>query len=105
MINADKFEQVFGIYATELWAKPEKEFLEWLNGEAQEVKDVSIPSAERIGHWVKVRGYSTPGGDPVWRCSECGKGIHVFGIECYDREVADSQWVACPNCGIGMVME
>lgn len=46
MINADKFEQVFGIYATELWAKPEKEFLEWLNSEAQEVKDISIPSAE-----------------------------------------------------------
>jgi len=47
MINADKFEQVFGIYATELWAKPEKEFLEWLNSEAQEVKDTSITSAER----------------------------------------------------------
>lgn len=43
MINADKFEQVFGIYATELWAKPEKEFLEWLNSEAQEAKT----SAER----------------------------------------------------------
>ena len=46
MINADKFEQVFGIYATELWAKPEKEFLEWLNSEVQEVQDVSITSAE-----------------------------------------------------------
>ena len=23
--------------------------------------------------WVKVHGYCTPGGDPVWRCSECGK--------------------------------
>ena len=41
MINADKFEQVFGIYATELWAKPEKEFLEWLNSEAQEVNLIS----------------------------------------------------------------
>lgn len=40
MINADKFEQIFGIYATELWAKSEKEFLEWLNSEAQEVKDI-----------------------------------------------------------------
>ena len=31
MKNADKFKGIFGIYATELWAKTEKEFLEWLN--------------------------------------------------------------------------
>lgn len=35
MTNAEKFEQIFGLYATELWSKPEKEFLEWLNAEAQ----------------------------------------------------------------------
>lgn len=34
MTNADKFKGIFGIYATELWAKPEKEFLEWLNEDA-----------------------------------------------------------------------
>ena len=22
------------------------------------------------GHWVEVYGYYTPGGDPVWKCSE-----------------------------------
>ena len=33
MTNADKFEQLFGIYATELWAMPESDFLEWLNKE------------------------------------------------------------------------
>lgn len=31
MTNGDKFMEVFGgLYATELWAKPEDEFLEWL---------------------------------------------------------------------------
>lgn len=30
-INREVFKQIFGIYATELWAKPESEFLEWLN--------------------------------------------------------------------------
>ena len=52
-------------------------------------------------HWVKVHGYATPGGDPVWCCSECGKGLHVYGIEygTYGKDVADHQWVACPNCG------
>ena len=33
MTNADKFKRIFGIRATELWAKPEKEFLEWLNAD------------------------------------------------------------------------
>jgi len=34
MNNAKRFNDVFGIYATELWAMPEKEFLEWLNAKA-----------------------------------------------------------------------
>lgn len=33
MTNADKFKQLFGIYATELWAMPESDFLKWLNEE------------------------------------------------------------------------
>ncbi len=31
MRNAEKFKKTFGLYATELWAKSQKEFLEWLN--------------------------------------------------------------------------
>ena len=56
------------------------------------------------GHWVKVPGFVTPGGDPVWGCSECGKGVHVYGIEAntYAADVADQQWIACPNCGAVM---
>ena len=48
-----------------------------------------------------VTGFCTPGGDPVWKCSECGKGMHVYGIEhgSYGSDIADHQWVACPNCG------
>ncbi len=33
MTNADKFKDVFGIFATELWSKPENEFLKWLNAD------------------------------------------------------------------------
>ena len=33
MNNADRFKEVFGIYATEMWSMPEKLFLEWLNDE------------------------------------------------------------------------
>ncbi len=61
----------------------------------------SVLPKPKIGKWIKVPGYATPGGDPVWCCSECGKGVHVYGIEhgTYGANVADGQWVACPNCG------
>lgn len=41
MTNAEKFKQLFGIYATELWAMPEEKFLEWLNAEALEKQEVN----------------------------------------------------------------
>lgn len=59
----------------------------------------------RKGRWVKAHGsWFTPGGDPVWECSECGKGRHVYGVEhgTYGADVADGQWVSCPNCGADM---
>lgn len=46
MKNAEKFEKCFGIYATELWAMPEQDFLKWLNGEAEEKQ--WIPCEERL---------------------------------------------------------
>lgn len=59
-----------------------------------------MKAANKIGRWVKVGGFFTPGGDPVWQCSECGKGRHVYGIEhgTYGADVSDGQWLACPNC-------
>ena len=64
-----------------------------------------LPSERKYGKWIKARGsWCTPGGDPVWECSECGKGRHVYGVEhgSYGRDVADGQWVSCPNCGADM---
>lgn len=56
------------------------------------------------GKWIKVGGFATPGGDPVWRCSVCGKGQHVYGIEAssYAKDVSDHQWLSCPNCDAEM---
>lgn len=47
MTNADKFKQMFGIYATELWAMPERDFLEWLNDNTQ-LEPHWIPCKERM---------------------------------------------------------
>lgn len=35
MKNADLFKDTFGMYATEIWSMSEKEFLIWLNENAQ----------------------------------------------------------------------
>lgn len=40
MNNADKFKKTFGIYATEVWAMPESEFLKWLNAECADAVEV-----------------------------------------------------------------
>lgn len=40
MINADLFKKIFGRYATDIWALPEKDFLEWLSSEADPCEDI-----------------------------------------------------------------
>lgn len=78
----------------------------WTKVIRQTVEELKAAEPERKkGKWIEVHGYATPGGDPVWKCSECGKGIHVYGIEApsYNRDYTDDhQWVACPNCGADM---
>ena len=74
---------------------PEARYPVWY---ASILKD--LPKARKEGRWVKMSGYATPGGDPVWCCSECGKGIHTYGIEAptYGGDIAEHQWLSCPNC-------
>ena len=64
----------------------------------------TVEPMQKKERWMKVHGFCTPGGDPVWECSGCGKGRHVYGIEAptYQGDVSDYQWVACPNCGAEM---
>ena len=38
-----------------------------------------------MAEWIEDnKKWFTPGGDPVWICSNCGGGRHVFGIESPD---------------------
>ena len=61
MNNAEKFQQIFGLYAEELWAKPVEDFLEWLNAKAQ--------SEQNYGEWINASdGYLD-----VVKCNICGK--------------------------------
>lgn len=49
MTNAQKFQETFGIYATEMWAMPEHDFLKWLNADTSQTEE----TCERC---VYVRG-------------------------------------------------
>ena len=42
MTNAEKFQEIFKKFATEVWAFPEKDFLTWLNAEYKESTTVSL---------------------------------------------------------------
>ena len=102
MTNADRFKAIFGLHATELWAKPEKEFLKWLNADVpdtnvgdmisrqavieamRKAKDKSelhrmlaqLTSAqpERKGKWV---GYDGDWLKTMCKCSKCGAMIDI----------------------------
>ena len=97
-----KFEDAEYLYDPEPGAK------RYTVEDAKEILN-DVPAAAvrpvKEGRWIKARGnWCSPGGDPVWECSECGKGVHVYGIEhgTYGSDIADGQWVSCPNCGAMM---
>ena len=96
----------------ELPPKMDEQGYGWLGrrGVWQMINDFPAANVQEVktGRWVKAKGsWFTPGGDPVWECSECGKGMHVYGIEhgTYGSDVADGQWVSCPNCGAKMEVD
>ena len=42
MNNAEKFMEIFGIYATEMWAMSESDLLEWLNIDYEESQSEEV---------------------------------------------------------------
>ena len=48
MNNAEKFKQIFGLYATELWSMPESDFLEWLNRDVETTQIDHIAESGRM---------------------------------------------------------
>lgn len=52
MNNATKFEQEFGMFATELWGMTYEQFVDWLNLEYDNKRELSI-NAENIISIIK----------------------------------------------------
>ena len=53
MTNADRFQQIFGLFATEVWAFSEKEFLNWLNAEPPELTVKAITKCGKCVNYDK----------------------------------------------------
>ena len=54
MTNAQKFQETFGIYATEMWAMPEHDFLKWLNADTPQTESTGSPIGDYrdgVGAW------------------------------------------------------
>jgi Lar family restriction alleviation protein len=82
MNNADKFKSAFGLYATEVWAMPEKEFIEWLH---KEDDGHTIEQKQKGAKMGKLKPCPFCGGEAViWKSQplEIGKII-----ECQDCDV------------------
>ena len=80
MTNAEKFIEVFNIHATELWAKPENEFLKWINSEYK---------LSNQSHGIKN-----------FVCHHCGRKYAVHShTEEYDEAGFYYYYSECPSCG------
>jgi hypothetical protein len=90
MNNAEKFREVFGMFATEVWAMPEDTFLKWLKSDT---KSASIEPRKK-GKWHYTDAY------PHWMCCD----------QCFKKFLPNREWVElyniptnfCPNCGADM---
>ena len=126
MKNAELFKNVFGLYATEVWAMKEPVFLLWLNGETAEpcadcisrkaaidaclkglnrkemVANIKalppVTPAPKMGHWIAQDIHNC---HTNFRCSECDY-VYDF-IHLYGEPTAD--YTYCPNCGAKMEVD
>lgn len=91
MTNADRFQQVFGLFATEVWAFSEKDFLNWLNEESSlddDTYDITIHCESKEEHdKVKKGKWHVIKGTGLASC-DCGYITDRYSI--YDF---------CPVCG------
>lgn len=83
MTNAELFKATFNMYATEMWSKPEREFLTWLNDTADN---------KATANWMYDWGH--------YKCSECGyQAPEMLDGVTLKYNLSDN----CPKCGRKML--
>jgi len=77
MTNREKFKEIFNLYITEIWAKPEKEFLEWANSNYKEIQNSF----------------------KQFKCDKCGYEYLTEAEPQWDEAYDFTYWEAnCPKC-------
>ena len=77
MTNREKFKEIFNLYITEIWAKPEKEFLEWANSNYKEISNSF----------------------KQFKCDRCGYQYLTEAEPQWDENYCFTYWESnCPKC-------
>ena len=77
MTNAQKFQETFGIYATEMWTMSEHDFLKWLNADTPQTESleqfrVDLEYHTDATHFGKAKGESTTTNTADTPQTDCG---------------------------------
>lgn len=80
MTNAAKFNEVFRLFASEIWAMPESDFLLWLNEEYN-------GEERKTGKWIVTSRNGI-------LCSECKSGTRKMPML-----LGNPLYKFCPFCG------
>ena len=78
MNNADKFKQVFGIYASELWSMPKEEFWDWISADASPIKAIEDIKTEIDEQYDRVHPYDI----------SCAEGLEM-ALNIVDKYIAE----------------
>lgn len=92
MTNGERFKDLFDLYVTEVWAMPEKDFLEWLNTLTTATEPV------KHGQWLSVKVMDDEADFGETDGAECS----VCGYSTNSEYWAKTYYHYCPNCGAKM---
>ena len=120
MTNGDKFMEVFGgLYATELWAKPEDEFLEWLTSLYEPTEELHewCDDCKEYDHdkhccprWNHVIKKTLDELKANWQTAKVNNADDPYGLGMYGDcsecgAMVNENYAFCPNCGARLEWE
>ena len=79
MVRAEKFKEVFGIYAEEFWTKSEQEMLDWIGEEMEPISKVILQGKYTLDGFITIGGACENCSNVVIcgdkYCSICGRKL------------------------------
>lgn len=100
MKNAEKFKEIFKEFATEVWAYPEKDFLEWLNAEYKEPTTKNDLGVEEVAALAELTTKLTK------ECEDAYNKGYADGMKAQEPKTGEwiehfdesGKWYECDQC-------